>query len=332
MALEFIGSVSLNRVTVTVDGVMAVNVESIAARVDEIDFDKVADCGDAGSECFWTNVKAGGGVRTGVIRGSYLKGAELKLAEADALSITDLKKIDEGSTDNELHFSFKLKAPVPNQTKLHFTMTKPAMGVNGKPLESNTWEYVVAYPLLGTKINSVTVDSVSAPTKVTVTGKGFSFTPLIVSLVPKAGDSVKVAPASVTVTDDTTLEVTLPTGVNKLHAGCWQVEVTALASTLSDGFAVPPDSRLDSAERNDKFIFVKGKDLIDFGSCGGQQVKFKLMKLDGTESKDLKVKDWNNGAPVLELPDPNNAKLGEWKVQLLNGTTDKGSKPLTVLP
>jgi hypothetical protein len=329
MALEFIGNVSLNRVTVTIDGVMAVDVNSIAARVDEVAVDKVADCGNAGDECLWTNVTAGGGVRTGVIHGAYMKGAELKLAEADALSITDLKKIDEGSTDSELHFSFKLNAPVPNQTKLHFILTKPPASADGKALESNTWETVAAYFPSATSISAVTVDDVLAPTKLTVKGKGFNATPLIVSLIPKSGDTLTVTPTAVSL-KDTTFEVVLPTGTKKLQAGCWSVQVKAggLASNKTEHFAMPPDPSLDSAERSDKFIFVKGKDLTDFGDCGGQQVHFKLLKKDDTDPTDLKVDDWNNGAPVLELPDK--AKTGEWRVQVLKGTTVKNDKPLTL--
>jgi hypothetical protein len=331
MALEFIGSVSLNRVTVTVDGVMTVDVSTIAARIDEVAIDKVADCGDAGNECLWTNVTAGGGVRTGVIRGAYLKGAEIKLAEADALNISDLKKIEEGSTDNEFHFSFKLNAPIPNQTKLHFTLTKPAAGANGKPFESNMWEYVVAYFPSATAIGSVTVDNVSAPTKLTVKGRGFKATPLIVSLVPKVGDPIRIEAAALTAVTAESFEATLPTEARK-RPGCWQVQVKAggLTSNQSEMFAVPPDPTLDSAERTDKFIFVKGKDLIDFGACGGQRVIFKALTTGATVPIDLKVKDWNNGAPLLDLPD--NVKEGEWKIQVfLKGVTEKkGEKPLTV--
>ncbi len=330
IALEFIGNVSLNRVSVTVDGVMTVEVNSIAGRIDEVVIDNVADCGDAGLECLWTNVSAGGGVRKGVIRGAYLKDAQLKLAEADALTITDLKKIEEESTDNELRFSFKLNAPVRNQKKLHFTVTKPAAVAGGKALESNTWEYVVAYFPSATAINSVIVDNVPAPTKLTVKGKGFKATPLIVSLIPQFGDSVTVTPTASTLTEST-FEVALPTGANKLHAGCWQVQVTAggITSNMSERFAVPPDPVLDSAERSDKFIFVKGKDLIDFGACGEQPFEFKLVKSDDTDPTDLEVKDWGNGAPLLGLPPK--AKEGKWKVQVLMGNK-KSEKPLTVRP
>src|SRR6266404_3236485 len=115
MALQFINSVSLNRVTVTVDGVMAVDVKTIAARIDEVAIEKVDDCGDAGSQCFWTDITAGSGIRMGVIRGSYLTNGDVKIPEAAALHIDELKKIPEGSNDQEFHFSFKLSAPVPSQ-------------------------------------------------------------------------------------------------------------------------------------------------------------------------------------------------------------------------
>jgi hypothetical protein len=72
----------------------------------------------------------------------------------------------------------------------------------------------------------------------------------------------------------------------------------------------------------------RSSDLIDFADCGGQQVHFKLLKKDDTDPTDLKVNNWNNGAPMLELPDK--AKTGEWKVQVLKGTTVKNDKPLTL--
>jgi hypothetical protein len=331
LALDFIGNVSLNRVTVTVDGVMAVNVESISARVDEVVIDPVADCGDAGNECLWTNLTAGGGIRTGVIRGAYLEGAELKLDEATALGISDLKRIDEGSNDNELRFSFKLNAPLKNQQKLHFKMTKPAAAANGKALESNTWEHVVAYFPSATAISSVALNNVSPPTRLTVKGRGFTGNNLSVSLIPKAGDPVTVTPMQATVTA-TSFDVELPTGAQKLRAGCWQVQVKAggLTSNQSDMFAMPADPRLDSAERNDRFIYVKGTDLIDFADCGGRQVSFKLMKQDGAEATNLEVHTWINEEPVLVLPEK--PKEGPLKVQVLLKGVAKDEKPLTVRP
>ena len=197
-------------------------------------------------------------------------------------------------------------------------MTKPAAVAGGKALESNTWEYVVAYFPSPTAINSVIVDNVPAPTKLTVKGKGFKATPLIVSLIPQFGDSVTVTPTASTLTEST-FEVALPTGANKLHAGCWQVQVTAggITSNMSERFAVPPDPVLDSAERSDRFIFVKEGVQFDFGACGEQPFEFKLVKSDDTDPTNLEVKDWGNGAPLLGLP--SKAKEGKWKVQVLMG-------------
>jgi len=334
LALEFLAGVSLNRVTITVDGVMSVDINIVPPRVDEIAINKVTECGDAGDECLWTLTSVASGVRTGVIRGAFLKSADLKIAEADALSITDVKKIDDGSTDDEYRFSFKLNAAIASGTKLHFTMTKPVATPGAKPLESNTWEYVVDYPTTAAKLISVAVDDASTPTTVTVKGARLTPTPLTVSLVPQAGDTITVQAAALTKVTTDGFDITLPTGANKLHPGCWQVQVKAgaLSSNLSGMFAIPPSPTLTSAERSDKFIFVKGNDLIDFGSCGGQLVSFKLLKKDDTDPTDLKVKDWNNGSPLLELPDK--AKDGEWKVQVfLKGVTEKkGDKPLTVRP
>lgn len=330
MALEFIGNVSLNRVTVTVDGVMAVDVKTIAGRIDEVEIDNVTDCGDANGECLWTVTSANGGVRTGVIRGAYLKDAQINLAEAERLTITDLKKIDEKSTDSELRFSFKLNAPVHNQEKLHFTVTKPAAVSGARPIESNTWEYVVVYSPTAPVVSSVSVDNIATPTKLTVKGKGFTGTSSV-TLIPQFGNSAKVTPTAGTLTD-TSFEAVLPTAAKKLHAGCWKVEVTGLkgSSNKTEQFAVPPDPVLDSAERSDKFIFVKGKDLIDFGACGSQPISFKLVNSDGTGVTDLEVRDWSNGAPLLNLPDK--AKEGSWKVQLFMDNKMKSEKPLTVRP
>jgi len=313
LALEFIGGVSLNRVTVTIDGVMTVDVTSTAARIDEVSMDSVADCGDADNECIWTDISADGGDRTGVIRGAYITSdSDVRIAEAAGLHIDELKKISEASNDNELHFSFKLTAPIPNQTKLHFVVTKSAPSADAKPLESNSFEYVVAYSPRATVISSVKLDNVVSPTKITVNGNGFD-SKMEITLHSEAGQDVKVTPSAGTLTTKS-FDVTLPSGSNALKSGCWDVRVVAngLSSNRSGKFAIPPSPTLVSAERNDKFIQVTGTDLVDLGKCGGQQVSFQLV---GAKTLPLEVVNWNNGKPVLALPE--DAKQGSWKVQVL---------------
>jgi hypothetical protein len=315
MGLEFLGSVSLNRVTVTVDGVMSVDVNMIAARIDELDIDKVVDCGDADGQCFWRNVTANGGVRTAVIRGAYLGGGKVVLAEQTALGIEDLKVLDEASNVNELHFSFKLTKPVPNQTKLHFTVVKEDPGADStKPrrLESNSWEYLAAYSPSATAISDRTLSG----STLTVKGKGFLETPLVVTLHSETGTDITVTPAAGTLTD-TQFDVALPTGNADFKAGCWYVQVTAngLTSNRSEKFSpVTPAPTLDSATHNGKFIFLKGNDLVNLSHCDGTEISFRLTQT-GVASIPLTVEDWSNGEPVLVLPEA--GKTGTWKVEVV---------------
>lgn len=332
MILEFIGSVSLNRVTVTVDGVLSVDVNTIAARIDQIDMDKVAECGDD-AECFWTNVSAAGGVRTGVIRGAYLKGGSVALAELEALGISDLKKIDDGSTDDELHFSFKLGKRISNQTKLHFTVSKDetvAEGTPAKKLESNTWEYLAAYAPSAPAINARTISGTPPTgttffgTTLTVAGKGFLAIPLVVALHSEAGADIPVTPNATPTPTDTRFDIALPTSNPKFTTGCWRVQVTAdkLTSNSSEWFSPKtPEPTLDSATRTDKAIYVKGTDLINLSKCNGNKISFQLTQA-GATSIPLTVADWNNGEPELVLPEA--AKTGTWRVEvLLNGKSLK---------
>lgn len=324
MGIEFLSGVSLNRVVITIDGVMSVDVNTIAARIDEVEIGKVAKCGDAGSECFWTDITAEGGVRKGIIHGSYLTGGTVALAEQQALQITDLKTIPEESTDQELHFSFKLGLPVSSQTKLHFTVSKPqpaSASANGKPLESNAFEYLVAYSPAATGIDSI---SLSGNT-LTVKGRGFDPT-MVVSLQSETGEERQIPTAGVTSVTRNKFDVAVPAD---LKPGCWDVQVKAggLSSNHSDKFAVEPSPALDSAVRTDTFIVVTGTDLVDFSHCGDQKISFKFLPDPPSggpvpDAVPLTVLNWNNGKPVLSTP-PGTAKAQtlKGKVQVfLNGT------------
>lgn len=325
LILQFLAGVSLNRVTITVDGTMAVDVNTVAARIDGVEMNSIADCGDANGECFWNNLAIADGVRTGVIRGAYLKGGEISIAEASDLHIDEVKKVDDGSSDDELHFSFKLGAAVDNQKKLTFVVTKPPASEGGKKLESNSWVFPVTYSPSANSLSSMTPTLSSDKKTLTIKGKGFTKATKV-TLVPEFGKSVKIDAASVKWVDAGQLDVTLPT----LSAGCWyaQVETGGVSSNRSPKFRIDPNPSLDAAERNDNFIFVNGTDLVDFSHCGGDQVKFQLTKPDGSEVTDLTVDNWSNGQPRLVLPAK--AKTDNWKVQILLGTTVKNSVDLKV--
>jgi hypothetical protein len=329
MILEFIGGVSLNRVTVTIDGVMSVDVNAIAARVDEVEIEKVADCGDAGNECLWTNLTAGDGVRTGVIRGAYMKDGDIEIAEKDALSITDLKKIDEGSSDNELHFSFKLTSPLSNQTKLHFTVTKPAPGADTKKLESNAFEYLVAFSPTAPGIESASLSSDKKTVSVKI--RRVNPGPVAFSLHPASGKDVAVPAASITQDPADKDKFVIDIDSLKLKAGCWNVQAQSggLFSGRSERFGVEPKPSIDAAVRHDSLIEVTGTDLLDFSRCGGQRITFKLVKEGSTTPVALDV-DWTHGKPLLKLPD-DIKKDTAWKgkVQVYLDDVQKAEKELT---
>jgi hypothetical protein len=176
---------------------------------------------------------------------------------------------------------------------------------------------------------TISPDPTDASKKIlTIKGKGFTKTAKV-ELVPEFGKSVKADAASVTWVNAGQLNVTLPT----LSAGCWyaQVESAGVSSNRSPKFRIDPNPSLDTAERNDNFIFVSGKDLVDFTHCGGDQVKFQLTKPDGSEATDLTVDNWSNGEPRLVLPaKAKDATAGAWKVKVLLGTTAKNSVDLKV--
>ena len=111
-------------------------------------------------------------------------------------------------------------------------------------------------------------------------------------------------------------------GLN-LTAGCWavQAESGGLSSNRSDKFAIEPNPTIESAVHNDKIIMVTGTDLVDFSHCGGQKLKFQLLQDGTTTAVPVDVLDWNNGKPVLSLPDAAKANTWKGKVQILfNGT------------
>lgn len=226
MALDFLSQMSLNSVTVVVDGVMTVETMTIPAKLDAVTFDTVESCGDATNPCFWAGDQINDGVRRGTIRGSYLTGGEVEIAEAEDLEITDVKTIAEGSNDQELHFSFRLNKPIPSQTILHFTVVKPQQGDTSdipRRVVSLPRQVLVSFPVPGgPTIENVTRDG----NKLTVTGTNFNNappnSPLVITLRPPEGEDVEVKPESGTTT--TELKLTIPG--NPKPTDCWTVIVT----------------------------------------------------------------------------------------------------------
>ncbi|HJU55198.1 MAG TPA: hypothetical protein VJ715_11525 [Pyrinomonadaceae bacterium] len=225
MALDFISQMSLNNVNVMIDGVMTIDTTNLAAGINEVAFDNVADCGGPETPCFWADPAAADGVRTGTLSGSYMTGGTLVIAEADELDITDLKVIAEGSNDQKLRFSFKLTKPVPADKRLHFSVTKTqggTAGANVTTISSLVREYRVGYTLQPPRIEMVSREADT----LTVNGSSFFDLPdnaLVVEMLPPGGgDAVEVPRSSIKVSHN---RLVFPVPENARTAGCWKVVV-----------------------------------------------------------------------------------------------------------
>lgn len=315
LALDFLSQMSLNNVSVTVDGVMTVETTNLAADINAVALD-ASDCGPPGSECFWS-VPAGGTItRTGTISGSYLTGGSVNIAEANALGITDITTINEGSSDQRLKFSFKMTKGVPAGTNLTFRVTKSRPGTNAT-IDSQPWLVPVSFTPGTPAIKEVTLDG----NTVTVRGTGLINAPapneLAVTLMPPEGDSVKIPTPTL---ENGTISFDIP-GENK-PTGCWLVRVKAGGRHAlplgNDTFEVPGDPKLTSAKIEGDKIVIEGSDLMSTESCGGKPLTFRLVKKaadDDDEPIAAVIEDMGRTGGRLKLPDA--AKEGEWNVQLL---------------
>ncbi|HET6979431.1 MAG TPA: hypothetical protein VFI24_24070 [Pyrinomonadaceae bacterium] len=333
VTLDFIAQMSLNSVIVTVDGVMSVDTTTIAPSTDGLTWDRLDNCGDADQPCFWTDLKAGNGVRTGTITGSYLTGGNIEIAEAKNLSITDIQTISNGSSDQQVRFSIRLTKPISPDQKLHFVVSKSLSGAAGtSPLNSPPREYRVGYTLDAPDIT----DLRQKDKKLTVIGLNFNDVPparpLVVKLVAPDDTEFEVTPDSVSKTRE--INLTIPE--DAAPAGCWKVRVYGGAQFADSTdqnddllFFVAPKPVIDSAERKDNQIIVKGEEFIDTRRCNGPRLSFQLKKEGGQPSVATIVSIDSPKRVILNLPAA--AKDGKWTVQvLLNGQPVTGSSPVEI--
>jgi hypothetical protein len=133
LLLDFVNRLSLNNVRIVIDGVMSVEASGMAAKIESVKFDDSTD---------WTDTKAS---KKGTITGSYLTGGTPKIQNQDALGITDVAAITQGSSDQTLPFSLKLSKPVGDQTELSFTVEKKAKD-GTTATTSAPYQYQVLWP------------------------------------------------------------------------------------------------------------------------------------------------------------------------------------------
>jgi hypothetical protein len=341
LVLDYLRQMSLNYVTVVVDGVMTVDTGTLVAKIDGVGFDDVSACGDPHKPCFWIDTDADDGVRKGTIDGSYLTGGTVKITEAETLKIEEVSTVSEGSGDQKLHFSFKLTQPLDNQTKLHFIVSKPVPGTaddskNAKTKDSLPWEYVVDYGAATAPATTNAQFDASAKT-LTVTGTGFvdapPKNPLVVTLHPPEGEDIDVDSESITISST---KLVIP--MENTTAGCWSVDVSVGTNPSlerkKNRFMIAPSPTLTSAVKNVKTkpgkpdkqstrIVVTGENLIEISDCSGKKMrlKFQLVQVpdaDGQAAIDLiPIGDQSETRWAFKVPAKAREAGTKWQVKLL---------------
>ncbi|HEV7683516.1 MAG TPA: hypothetical protein VGO68_15415 [Pyrinomonadaceae bacterium] len=327
LALDFLSQMSLNTVSVTIDGVMSVETSTLAGKIDAVTFDKITNC-DLDSACFWANPATRDGVRTGTISGSYLTGGSIEIAEAEELGITDLKTISEGSNDQKLQFSFKLTKPIAAEKSFHFIVTKPKAGSEGPDatIDSIPLEYPIRFTTSPPAIGVVE----QGDGKLAVKGSNFLDLPLVVTLRSPSRETLTVDPALFTTKNDHLLEFGIPPEATE--PGCWTIIVTSgsqMAMKRSSFFVLPA---IDSATLDGEKIIVAGTGL-DAMDCDNAQLSFTL--LNGTKSQAIgKITRGSDEITISLSKSVATAAGATWKLQAQFAGKDLKGSPiqLTVKP
>jgi hypothetical protein len=113
---------------------MTVDVDKVPPQITSV---KITPPDKETTETMWT--KEGTKIN-GTIFGSFLGGGTPSVANVpDSLTI---KRVEEGSSDTELHFTLTLASPLPKGTnKLTFQVSKTASA--GSTIKSSTYDYAI---------------------------------------------------------------------------------------------------------------------------------------------------------------------------------------------
>lgn len=303
-ATQLLNRVSLNRVRVLVGGSMSVDLDTIPASIDAVEFEGAADAVQ-----FWTEP----GGKAGVVRGRFLSGGTVTIAEANRLGITDLATAAEGAGDTSLRFTFRTTKAIPPGQKLTFRVNKK--NKDGKAVDGVEHQYQVEeYRLLPPEIGKVDLSG----TALTIAGRRFFSTsdnPITVSLRP--GSVAGVDPVSVKNFERTPTQIKVDLAPLNLKPACWTPEVSVGTMTSPGShFAQPPKPRIKTAKKSGSRIVVAGEDFIDLAACG-KPLRFQLVEQkEGAEpaaASNVVILSANEAA--MDLPaKPENAK---WRVRIL---------------
>jgi hypothetical protein len=149
--MQVLDRISLNNIHVIVGGTMTVDVDTVPATIQSVEFD------DPDPALVWAET----GQKKGTIRGRYLSGGTLTLVNGGQLQISDAASIKDGSTDETLRFQFTLNKAVPTGSKVTFRVDKRDKGQ--RTIEGNPFDYTVNYTLVAPAIAKAEVKIDLAP-------------------------------------------------------------------------------------------------------------------------------------------------------------------------
>lgn len=329
LALSFLSQMSLNSVTIKVDGAMTLDTSSLAAKVEEVKLDDLPNCGEK-STCFWSDKTTNEGVRTGSITGAYLTNGTVEIVEAKALKITDVKAVPEGSSDQVLNFSYKISDPIPTGTELHIKVTKPALGIaslSTKTLESKVFTVTVPGPKIAdVTLAAAAAEPATASTTRTLTIKGTDLSGMTVKLHPPKGADVDLAAMFVEGSSNATQSVyQIP--ASTLSPGCWRIIATVDKQPVGPhpekyNFVVLP---VVSLTRAAKEIKITGLGL-DAKDCAGVGLNYSLVKGEANR-KPLNLTSNVDGVKFT-LPDDTDST---WSLKVSLGDQSV-TKPIPAAP
>ncbi len=254
--LRLLDDLSLNRIRVIVGGVMTVDVDTVPATIERVDFD------EADGAMLWAET----GQKKGSIHGRYLAGGKVMIVEADKLGITNPVVIPDGSHDESLRFQITLGNAIAAGSKLTFRVDKKDR--NQKPVEGAKFDFAVKdFILTAPAIDKVTRSGGA----LTVTGRRFHSTeanPLAVTLEP--GSVAGVDPVLVKNVERKPTELKIDLAVLSLKPACWTPRVTVgtMPALGAAAFAQPPAPKIATAQKNGARVVLTGDQFIDLASCG----------------------------------------------------------------